>query len=132
MSLFAALSEQSRNLSGQEWGRTADTATAALRGETHNTGVFTLPAGSEEYGLFDPRMGAGRLVLLSPLDAGAAALGWWVDESTIIKGGVTIKFLSAPGSDCRFGYAVVGVFQSTAGSIRRPTPSRPPGEVSLP
>ena len=94
---------------GKNGSRTAAAANAALRGETHNTGAFTLCAGSAEHRLADPRMGAGRVVLLSPLDAGAAPLQWWLDEAPVVKGGVTIRFSPAPEQDCRFNYAIFGI-----------------------
>jgi hypothetical protein len=85
------------------------TALAAQRGETHNTGTFTLPAGAQEYELHDPRMGAEKSVFLTPLDATAAGLRWWIEESSIAKGAVMIKFLGSAEDDCRFDYMICGV-----------------------
>jgi hypothetical protein len=86
----------------------AEAANAALRGETHNTGVFTLPAGATEFTLHDPRIGVEKVLLLSPLDAGAATLAWWIEESATAKGVATIKFATAAAANCRFNYAIVG------------------------
>ena len=87
----------------------AGAANAALRGESHNTGVFGLAAGQTSFALRHPLIGAGKTVFLSPGDATAAGLHWWVDAGTLVKGGVTLRFTAAPASACTFNYAVVGV-----------------------
>jgi len=84
----------------------AEAANAALRGETHNTGRFTAPPGSN-YVLRSPRLGVGRVLLLSPRNAPAAAAKWYVSEEE--KGSVTINFTPPLTEAADFAFAVVGV-----------------------
>lgn len=78
---------------------------AALRGETTNTGVLEVAAGQTEVTVQDARCRAGRLALLIPMDAAAAAVDWWLADMT--RNSMTFEFSSAPGA-CRFGWALMG------------------------
>jgi hypothetical protein len=80
---------------------------AAIRGETENTGKFTLAAGEQDFTLLDPRVRAGRTVLLSALDAGAAAcFPYWVEY--VQNQMVNIHFTSAAASTANFAYVICG------------------------
>lgn len=92
----------------------ARAANAALRGETHNTGTFTLPAGATAYVIRDPRLSVERVVLLSPVDAVAANLRPWLDKASVVKGEATVRFAAAPASDCAFDYVIIGTQPFTA------------------
>jgi hypothetical protein len=85
----------------------ARAANAALRGETHNAGRFTLPAGQSSLSVRDARFGAGRLALLVPLNQAASALPWW--QEAMSRGQAVFSFGAAPATDAEFGYAVLGV-----------------------
>lgn len=92
-----------------EYLATKKAAEGALRGETHNTGYFVLPASATEITLLHQRIGAEKSVFLSPLSEEAALLRWWVDESTIQKGSVVVRFVEAPQEPAPFNFAVVGI-----------------------
>lgn len=102
---FAPLDSPNENAHRRQLARAAN---AALRGETHNTGTFTLPAGATDYVIRDPRLNAERAVLLSPLDAEAANLRPWLDKTSVVRGEATVRFTAAPASDCTFDYVIVG------------------------
>ena len=72
---------------------------SALQGETANT------AGQTEVTVQDARCRAGRLALLIPMDAAAAAVDWWLADMT--RNSMTFEFSSAPGA-CRFGWVLMG------------------------
>lgn len=98
---------------GEDGGRVhrrqiAAAANSALRGETHNTGVLSVPAGVTDVTLTDPRMGAEKVVLLSATDNVAADLHPWIDRSSIVKGSVIVRFTHPGGADCSFDYVIVG------------------------
>ena len=78
---------------------------SALQGETANTGVLQVAAGQTEVTVQDARCRAGRLALLIPMDAAAAAVDWWLADMT--RNSMTFGFSSAPGA-CRFGWALMG------------------------
>ena len=84
----------------------AEAANAALRGETHNTGIFTAPPGAN-YVLRSPRIGVGRVVLLTPRNAAAAEARWFVGEEQ--KGSAVINFTPPLTEAADFAFAVVGV-----------------------
>jgi len=79
---------------------------AALRGDTFNTGRLVCRAGSAAVTVKDARCRAGRLALLIPLDARAAALDWHLASMT--RGSMTFAFSSAPSADAAFGWAIIG------------------------
>jgi hypothetical protein len=81
-------------------------ARTAHRGETTNTGRFTVSAGATSFSLRDMRIRAGRTILLSPLDAASAALQWWIEY--IENNVATVHFLQAASAACVFAYAVTG------------------------
>lgn len=78
---------------------------SALQGETANTGVLQVAAGQTEVTVQDARCRAGRLALLIPMDAAAAAVNWWLADMT--RNSMTFEFSSAPGA-CRFGWVLMG------------------------
>lgn len=102
---FAPLDSPNENAHRRQLARAAN---AALRGETHNTGTFTLPAGATEYVIRDPRLGVERAVLFSPLDAAAANLRPWLDKASMAGGEATVRFTTAPANDCSFEYVIIG------------------------
>ena len=77
----------------------------ALKGHTANTGRISVAAGETSVTVQDPRCRAGRLALLIPLDAAAAAARWWLADMS--RGSMTFAFAAAPGA-CSFGYALIG------------------------
>ncbi len=79
---------------------------AALRGDSANVGTFTLAAGSTSVTLTDSRCRHGRLALLVPRNAAAAALHWYV--SAMENGTMTFSFTSTPSSAAEFGWAIIG------------------------
>ena len=81
-------------------------ANAALRGETANTGTFTLAAGDTSVSIIDPRCRAGRLAILVPLNAAAAGLAWYLE--TMTQDVMSFAFASAPSAEAKFGYVIVG------------------------
>lgn len=84
----------------------AEAANAALRGESHNTGRFTAPAGAA-FVLEHPRIGVGKEIVLTARNAAAATVGWYLsDEGT---GKVTINFIPPLAEPGVFGFAVIGV-----------------------
>jgi hypothetical protein len=83
----------------------ADAANAALRGELNNTGQVTCANGTTSTTITDARMGYGRLLVLVPLDAVAAALNWHLSAMT--NGSCTIAH-AAPSGDAVFGWCVIG------------------------
>ena len=99
------VSQTSSNGPGQML-RICAAVNAALRGETANTGKFTLAAGATSITIQDKRCRAGRLALLMPLDAAAASLTGWLSNMT--RDEMTFTFTSAPASDCAFGWAILG------------------------
>jgi hypothetical protein len=86
----------------------AEAANAALRGESHNTGRFTAPPG-EKFSLENPRLGVGRVLLLTPRNGAAASARWYVDEEK--SGAMTIVFNPPLTETAEFSFAVVGVGQ---------------------
>ena len=108
---FAPLDSPNENAHRRQLARASN---AALRGETHNTGTFTLPAGSTEYVILDPRLGVERAVLFSPLDPVAANLRPWLDKTSMAGGEATVRFTTAPVSDCSFEYVIIGTQPFTA------------------
>ena len=78
----------------------------ALRGETANTGTVTAAAGSVKVTVQDPRCRYGRLALLIPLNAEAAAAAWYLSDMT--QGSMEFTFGAAPGADAEFGWALIG------------------------
>lgn len=84
----------------------AGAVNASLRGETANTGQFTVNVGVTEYTLWDARLGVGKVLLLSPANAAAAASRWYVRE--ILKGTATIIVTEPPLSAALFSYAITG------------------------
>lgn len=86
---------------------------AALRGDTFNTGRVICKAGSDAVTVQDARCRAGRLALLIPLDAQAAALNWHLAAMT--RGSMTFCFSAAPPADAAFGWAIIGA-GTTAGN----------------
>ena len=80
----------------------------ALRGECANTGTFVLAAGSSTVTITDPRCRNGRLAILIPLNAQAAALQGWQDMDETTEGSLTFKFATTPSYAADFGYAFIG------------------------
>lgn len=78
---------------------------AALRGDTANIGRVSCAAGATSVTVRDARCRAGRMAILIPLDANAAAASWWLSSMT--QGSMTFSFKTAPGA-CSFGWALVG------------------------
>ena len=85
----------------------AEAANAALRGESHNAGRFTAPAGESDFVLEAPRLGIGKVLLLTPRNAQAAVSGWYVSE--VRNGSATIVFNAPLAADAAFDFVVVGV-----------------------
>jgi hypothetical protein len=80
---------------------------AALRGESYNTGHITLASGAQVFTLNDPRVRAGRTVLLCALDAAAAAcLPLWVEY--VQNEQANLHFTSAATGAANFAYVVCG------------------------
>lgn len=84
----------------------AAAANAALRGETLNTGRLSVTAGATSTLLLDARCGKGRVLVLIPASAAAAALKWWVQAMD--NGSATIGH-DAPGANVDFTYAIQGI-----------------------
>jgi len=84
----------------------AEAANAALRGETHNTGYFIAPPG-EGFVLEHPRLGVGRVLLLSPRNEAAAMAHWYVTDK--MAGTAVINFTPPLTEEAAFAFAVVGV-----------------------
>lgn len=84
----------------------AAAANAALRAETHNTGRFEVAAAASGLTLKDPRFGAGRLVVLIPLNTAAANAPWYM--SSMRKGEADIVFTVVPSSAAEFAYIIAG------------------------
>ena len=84
----------------------AEAANAALRGETHNTGYFIAPPG-ERYILQHPRLGVGRVLVLSPRNDAAALAHWFVTDE--MNGTAIIIFTPPLTETAAFSFAVVGV-----------------------
>lgn len=78
----------------------------ALRSETASIGHVTAASGSSSLTVQDPRCRAGRLAILIPLDATAAAVTWWLDDMT--QDSMTFGFGAALGADAEFGFAFLG------------------------
>ena len=83
-------------------------ANAALRGETHNTGSFRVPAGAAQYVLEDPRLNVDRVVALTALDSVAADLRPWIAPADLGKGRAVIRFSRPADADCGFDYIITG------------------------
>ena len=85
---------------------------AVRRAETENVGQFTVPAGQSEYVLEDPRIRAGRVIHLSPRNAVAADMHWWIEETAHQR--ATIAFLPAAeeetGEEAEAGEEAPAVF----------------------
>lgn len=105
MSVFAPLTAHDAERHRQQ---IAVAANAALRGEISPVGKVSVSAGAASFTIVNEHMGAGKVVFLSPLDAAAAALRWWVDEAATIKGRATIRLVSAPSGACSFNYVILG------------------------
>jgi hypothetical protein len=84
----------------------AEAANAALRGESHNTGRFTAPPGGS-FVLENPRLGVGRVLLLTPRNDAAAMARWYAGEEK--SGAVTIIFNPPLLEAAEFSFAVAGV-----------------------
>ena len=97
--------QTSSNSSGQML-RICSAVNAALRGETANIGKFTLTTNQSSITIQDQRCRAGRLALLIPLDAESASLTGWLSDMT--RDEMTFSFTSAPATDCKFGWVIVG------------------------
>lgn len=80
---------------------------AALRGEIHNTGQFSVPAGTDYYVLQDARLGVGRVIVLAPANRAAAVLQPYVPE--VMNGKCEVFFVTAPADEAVFNYAIIGV-----------------------
>jgi len=78
----------------------------ALRGECANVGRVTAASGTSSVTIQDPRCRAGRLAMLIPLNAAAAAAAWYLSSMT--QGSMTFSFTAALGGDADFGYAFLG------------------------
>lgn len=102
---FAPLDSPNESAHRRQLARAAN---AALRGESHNTGTFTLPAGATDYVIRDPRINVERVIMLSPLDAEAANLRPWLDKASVVRGEATVRFTAAPAVDCAFDYVLIG------------------------
>ena len=63
-------------------------------------------AGAVQATVKDKRCRAGRLAVLIPLNAEAAALDWWLAEMT--RNSMRFGFASAPQAEARFGWALIG------------------------
>ncbi len=85
----------------------AAAANAALRAETHNIGVFELAGTGKTVTIEDPRCGAGRHIILIPLNAQAANARW--HQESMARGAATLVFTEEPPPGARFAYAIVGV-----------------------
>ena len=79
---------------------------AALRGDCANCGLLDVPAGALSATVQDSRCRAGRLALLIPLDAGAAALPWHLEAME--RGAMRFAFTGAAPAPCRFGWLLAG------------------------
>ena len=79
---------------------------AALRGDCANTGLLDVPAGASSAEVRDSRCRAGRLALLIPLDAEAAALRWHL--AAMERGLMRFGFASPAPAPCRFGWMLAG------------------------
>lgn len=77
----------------------------ALRAETASIGRVTVAAGVTTVTITDPRCRYGRLAILIPLDAAAAAAHWYLSNMTQEQ--MTFTFTSAPGAS-EWGYAFLG------------------------
>ncbi len=84
----------------------AMTANAAARGETTNIGSVTFAVGETEKTVTDGRCGQGRLAVLVPLDADAAAASWYVKKMG--KGEMTVAADNA-AKQRRFGFVIAGI-----------------------
>lgn len=107
MSAFAPL-----NLGNEASHRTliAQAANAALRGETYNTGTLTVS--SAMVTLKNLRIGPGKQIVMTPANAEAAGLAWYVAETR--KGEADIVFPVAPSGEAKFTYSVVGTGRATS------------------
>ena len=77
----------------------------ALKGHTANIGHVSVDVGETSVTITDPRCRGGRLAILIPLDATAAAATWYL--SNMAYETMTFSFTAAPGA-CDFGYALIG------------------------
>lgn len=84
----------------------AAVANSATRGELGVTGQFTLKTGETSYLLRDRRCAVHRALFLQPVNEEAAKLQWYVPE--MLKGNVTIQFVTAPANDAKFFYIIIG------------------------
>lgn len=99
-----------QNASRNEKRRDASpTAEAALRGESHNTGLLKVAAGASSAELRDPRMGGEKVISLTPLDPVAANLRFYVDRTGMAKGKALVRFTSPPEQNCSFDYVITGI-----------------------
>ena len=78
----------------------------ALRSETANIGAVSVASGAASVTIQDPRCRTGRLALLIPLNAAAAAVTWYLSNMT--QNSMTFTFGSALGGAADFGYAFIG------------------------
>ncbi|MBQ4077219.1 MAG: hypothetical protein IJD65_06090 [Mailhella sp.] len=79
---------------------------AALRGDCANAGLLEVPAGASSAAVQDSRCRAGRLALLIPLDANAAALRWHL--AAMERGSMRFGFAGPAPAPCRFGWMLAG------------------------
>lgn len=84
----------------------AQTANAALRGATWNTGLVHVPAGTREIRIQDARCGMGKLAVLVPLDEVAGALHTHL--ASMENGAMLFVLHAETPQPCRFGWVIVG------------------------
>lgn len=94
----------------------AQAANAALRGETYNTGTVTADAATVT--VINPRIGPGKQIVMTPANAEAAGLAWYVAETR--KGEADIVFPVAPSGEAKFTYSVVGTGRTTEDRVSWP------------
>ena len=103
---MAAFVAQTNGSGSAQMLQIAAAVNKALRGETANVGTVTAAAGSAKVTVQDPRCRYGRLALLIPLDAEAAAAAWHLSDMT--QGSMEFTFGAALGADATFGWALIG------------------------
>ena len=88
-----------------EGQKTRNTADQAKRGETRNTGFFTIQNGFGTVLVNDARCGKGKVVLVMPMNASAGGSSYWVSE--VSNGYFEVKVNNSVGNK-EFGYAIFG------------------------
>jgi hypothetical protein len=104
MSSFAPLDSLDERTHRQQLAKGVN---AALRGDSHNTGQITVPAGTEDYVINDPRIGVGRILVFTPANAEAAQLQIYLTE--VLNGSAAISFINMPSDEAVFYYAIIGM-----------------------